>query len=265
MGTVIALANQKGGVGKTTTSVNLGACLADAGKKVLLIDLDPQGNATSGLGINKKKIEQSVYDVLINDVALHDVIRPSSHRGLDIAPTTIELSGAEVELTSMMARETRLKDGFEDVQDQYDYILIDCPPSLGLLTINAFTAADSILIPVQSEYYALEGLSQLINTIQLVRKHFNKNLKIEGVLLTMFNKRTNLGQEVNNEVKKFFGDQVYKTVIPRNVRLSEAPSHGLAIIDYDKRSTGAQVYQQLAKEVLGGHGEKKTNRIRTWN
>ena len=256
MGTVIALANQKGGVGKTTTSVNLGACLADAGKKVLLIDLDPQGNATSGLGIDKKKIEQSVYDVLINDVALHDVIRPSSHRGLDIAPTTIELSGAEVELTSMMARETRLKDGFEDVQDQYDYILIDCPPSLGLLTINAFTAADSILIPVQSEYYALEGLSQLINTIQLVRKHFNKNLKIEGVLLTMFDKRTNLGQEVNNEVKKFFGDQVYKTVIPRNVRLSEAPSHGLAIIDYDKRSTGAQVYQQLAKEVLVAHGEK---------
>ena len=256
METVIALANQKGGVGKTTTSVNLGACLADAGKKVLLIDLDPQGNATSGLGINKKKIEQSVYDVLINDVALHDVIRPSSHRGLDIAPTTIELSGAEVELTSMMARETRLKDGFEDVQDQYDYILIDCPPSLGLLTINAFTAADSILIPVQSEYYALEGLSQLINTIQLVRKHFNKNLKIEGVLLTMFDKRTNLGQEVNNEVKKFFGDQVYKTVIPRNVRLSEAPSHGLAIIDYDKRSTGAQVYQQLAKEVLAAYGEK---------
>ena len=256
MGTVIALANQKGGVGKTTTSVNLGACLADAGKKVLLIDLDPQGNATSGLGINKKKIEQSVYDVLINDVALHDVIRPSSHQGLDIAPTTIELSGAEVELTSMMARETRLKDGFEDVQDQYDYILIDCPPSLGLLTINAFTAADSILIPVQSEYYALEGLSQLINTIQLVRKHFNKNLKIEGVLLTMFDKRTNLGQEVNNEVKKFFGDQVYKTVIPRNVRLSEAPSHGLAIIDYDKRSTGAQVYQQLAKEVLAAYGEK---------
>ncbi|HJA22906.1 MAG TPA: AAA family ATPase [Candidatus Limosilactobacillus intestinavium] len=256
MGTVIALANQKGGVGKTTTSVNLGACLADAGKKVLLIDLDPQGNATSGLGIDKKKIEQSVYDVLINDVALHDVIRPSSHQGLDIAPTTIELSGAEVELTSMMARETRLKDGFEDVQDQYDYILIDCPPSLGLLTINAFTAADSILIPVQSEYYALEGLSQLINTIQLVRKHFNKNLKIEGVLLTMFDKRTNLGQEVNNEVKKFFGDQVYKTVIPRNVRLSEAPSRGLAIIDYDKRSTGAQVYQQLAKEVLAAHGEK---------
>lgn len=256
MGTVIALANQKGGVGKTTTSVNLGACLADEGKKVLLIDLDPQGNATSGLGIDKKKIQQSVYDVLINDVPLKEVILKSSHPGLDIAPTTIELSGAEVELTSVMARETRLKDGFEDVKDQYDFILIDCPPSLGLLTINAFTAADSILIPVQSEYYALEGLSQLMNTIQLVRKHFNKSLKIEGVLLTMFDKRTNLGQEVNAEVKKFFGSQVYNTVIPRNVRLSEAPSHGQAIVDYDKRSTGAQVYKRLAKEVLAAHGKK---------
>lgn len=256
MGTIIALANQKGGVGKTTTSVNLGACLADAGKKVLLIDLDPQGNATSGLGIDKKTIEQSVYDVLINDVPLTDVIQRSSHPGLDIAPTTIELSGAEVELTSLMARETRLKDGFAGVQDKYDFILIDCPPSLGLLTINAFTAADSILIPVQSEYYALEGLSQLMNTIQLVRKHFNKNLKIEGVLLTMFDRRTNLGQEVNAEVKKYFGSQVYQTVIPRNVRLSEAPSHGLAIIDYDPKSTGAKVYQQLAKEVLAAHGEK---------
>lgn len=256
MATVIALANQKGGVGKTTTSVNLGACLADAGKKVLLIDLDPQGNATSGLGIDKKKIEQSVYDVLIDDVPLANVVQKSSHEGLDIAPTTIELSGAEVELTSMMARETRLKDAFGDVKDQYDFILIDCPPSLGLLTINAFTASDSILIPVQSEYYALEGLSQLMNTIQLVRKHFNKSLKIEGVLLTMFDKRTNLGQEVNEEVRKFFGSQVYKTVIPRNVRLSEAPSHGLAIVDYDARSRGARVYQELAKEVLADHGEK---------
>lgn len=255
MGYVIALANQKGGVGKTTTSVNLGACLADLGKKVLLIDLDPQGNATSGLGIDKKSIQQSVYDVLINDVDLKDIIMPSSHQGMDIAPTTIALSGAEVELTSLMARETRLKDAFGTVKDEYDYILIDCPPSLGLLTINAFTACDSILIPVQSEYYALEGLSQLLNTIKLVRKHFNPDLKIEGVLLTMFDKRTNLGQQVNAEVKKFFGSQVYQTIIPRNVRLSEAPSHGEAIVDYDKRSTGAQVYQQLAKEVLANHGE----------
>ncbi|WP_295745932.1 AAA family ATPase [uncultured Limosilactobacillus sp.] len=256
MANVIALANQKGGVGKTTTSVNLGACLANDGQRVLLIDLDPQGNATSGLGVDKRQIEQSVYDVMINDVPLTDVIQPSSHQGLDIAPTTIELSGAEVELTSMMARETRLKDAFGDVRDQYDYILIDCPPSLGLLTINAFTAADSILIPVQSEYYAMEGLSQLMNTMKLVQKHFNRNLKIEGVLLTMFDKRTNLGQQVNSEVQKFFGDQVYKTIIPRNVRLSEAPSYGQAIIDYDPRSTGAKVYQQLAKEVLADHGEE---------
>ena len=192
MGYVIALANQKGGVGKTTTSVNLGACLADAGKKVLLIDLDPQGNATSGLGIDKKDIDESVYDVLINDVDLKNVILPSSHQGLDIVPTTIALSGAEVELTNLMARETRLKDAFGDVKDEYDYILIDCPPSLGLLTINAFTACDSILIPVQSEYYALEGLSQLLNTIKLVRKHFNSALmrKSRSTLVTRSMKRS---------------------------------------------------------------------------
>lgn len=256
MGAVIALANQKGGVGKTTTSVNLGACLADLGKRVLLIDLDPQGNATSGLGIEKRQIEKSVYDVLIDEeTMLKDVIQPSSHPGLDIAPTTIALSGAKVELTNLMARETRLKDSFGTVKDDYDFILIDCPPSLGLLTINAFTAADSVLIPVQSEYYALEGLSQLQNTINLVKRHFNPRMKIEGVLLTMYDKRTNLGQQVNAEVRKAFGDRVYETVIPRNVRLSEAPSHGLAIVDYDKRSTGAHVYKQLAKEVLAKHGK----------
>jgi chromosome partitioning protein len=255
MATVIALANQKGGVGKTTTSVNLGACLADLKQRVLLIDLDPQGNATSGLGIEKRNIKKSVYDVLINDVPLKEVIQPSSHPGLDIAPTTIALSGAEVELTNLMARETRLKDAFGDIHNHYDFILIDCPPSLGLLTINAFTAADSILIPVQSEYYALEGLSQLQNTINLVRKHFNPDMKIEGVLLTMYDRRTNLGQQVNAEVQKAFGNLVYRTIIPRNVRLSEAPSHGLAIVDYDRRSTGAQVYQQLAKEVLAKHGK----------
>lgn len=177
------------------------------------------------------------------------------HDGLDIVPTTIQLSGAEIELTSMMARETRLKDAIDSVKDTYDYVLIDCPPSLGLLTINAFTASDSILIPVQSEYYALEGLSQLLNTIKLVQKHFNPALKIEGVLMTMFDARTNLGQQVNAEVKKFFGDQVYDTIIPRNVRLSEAPSHGLPIIDYDPKSKGAEVYRQLAKEVLAAHGK----------
>ena len=256
MGSVIALANQKGGVGKTTTSVNLGACLADQGQHVLLIDLDPQGNATSGLGVEKREIEKSVYDVLINDEPLKNVIRHSSHPGLDIAPTTIALSGAEVELTNLMARETRLKDAFGDVKDQYDFILIDCPPSLGLLTINAFTACNSILIPVQSEYYALEGLSQLLNTIKLVQKHFNPKLSIEGVLLTMYDVRTNLGAEVIEEVRKTFRERVYQTVIPRITRLAEAPSYGMAIIDYDRRSRGAEVYQALAKEVLTANGDK---------
>lgn len=255
MGYVIALANQKGGVGKTTTSVNLGACLAEQGQHVLLIDIDPQGNATSGTGISKATIEQDVYHVLIDETPIKDVIMKTVHGGLDIVPTTIQLSGAEIELTSMMARETRLKDAIDSVKDTYDYVLIDCPPSLGLLTINAFTASDSILIPVQSEYYALEGLSQLLNTIKLVQKHFNPALKIEGVLMTMFDARTNLGQQVNAEVKKFFGDQVYDTIIPRNVRLSEAPSHGLPIIDYDPKSKGAEVYRQLAKEVLAAHGK----------
>lgn len=255
MGYVIALANQKGGVGKTTTSVNLGACLAEQGQHVLLIDIDPQGNATSGTGISKATIEQDVYHVLIDETPIKDVIMKTVHDGLDIVPTTIQLSGAEIELTSMMARETRLKDAIDSVKDTYDYVLIDCPPSLGLLTINAFTASDSILIPVQSEYYALEGLSQLLNTIKLVQKHFNPALKIEGVLMTMFDARTNLGQQVNAEVKKFFGDQVYDTIIPRNVRLSEAPSHGLPIIDYDPKSKGAEVYHQLAKEVLAAHGK----------
>jgi len=255
MGYVIALANQKGGVGKTTTSVNLGACLAEMHKKVLLIDLDPQGNATSGTGIEKPTIEEDIYDVLVNDAELKNVILESAHPGLDIAPTTIQLSGAEMELTSMMARETRLNDAIKTVSDQYDYILIDCPPSLGLLTINAFTASDSILIPVQSEYYALEGLSQLLNTIKLVQKHFNPDLKIEGVLLTMYDERTNLGQQVKEEVQKFFGDKVYETIIPRNVRLAEAPSHGLPIIDYDPRSKGSLVYVELAKEVVAAHGK----------
>jgi len=255
MGYVIALANQKGGVGKTTTSVNLGACLAEMHQKVLLIDLDPQGNATSGTGIEKPTIEEDIYDVLVNDAELKNVILESAHPGLDIAPTTIQLSGAEMELTSMMARVTRLNDAIKTVSDQYDYILIDCPPSLGLLTINAFTASDSILIPVQSEYYALEGLSQLLNTIKLVQKHFNPDLKIEGVLLTMYDERTNLGQQVKEEVQKFFGDKVYETIIPRNVRLAEAPSHGLPIIDYDPRSKGSLVYVELAKEVVAAHGK----------
>ncbi len=255
MGRIIALANQKGGVGKTTTSINLGACLAELGKKVLLIDADAQGNATSGLGIRKADIKADVYDVLVNETPITDVIIHTSRKNLDIVPATIQLSGAEIELTSQMAREKRLADAVLPIRDTYDYILIDCPPSLGMLTINAFTTCDAILIPVQSEYYALEGLSQLLNTIQLVQKHFNPNLKIEGVLLTMLDARTNLGNEVVEEVKRFFKDKVYNTIIPRNVRLSEAPSHGMSIIDYDPSSRGAKEYMALAKEVLAAHGE----------
>ncbi|MCC5894348.1 MAG: ParA family protein [Alkalibacterium sp.] len=250
MAQIIAVANQKGGVGKTTTTVNLGASLAYVGKKVLLIDMDAQGNATSGLGVRKGEVDRDIYDVLINEVPLEDVILPSSRDNLSMVPATIQLAGAEVELTSLMARETRLKSAVETVKDQYDYILIDCPPSLGHLTINAFTASDSVLIPVQCEYYALEGLSQLLNTVRLVQKHFNKDLKVEGVLLTMLDARTNLGFEVVNEVKKYFREKVYQTIIPRNIRLSEAPSYGLSIIDYDLKSKGAEVYQALAEEVL---------------
>ncbi|API88485.1 sporulation initiation inhibitor Soj [Marinilactibacillus sp. 15R] len=250
MAQIIAVANQKGGVGKTTTTVNLGASLAYAGKRILLIDMDAQGNATSGLGIRKGEVDKDIYDVLINEVPLEDVILPTSRENLSIVPATIQLAGAEVELTSLMARETRLKSAIETLDDIYDYVFIDCPPSLGHLTINAFTASDSVLIPVQCEYYALEGLSQLLNTVRLVQKHFNKELKVEGVLLTMLDARTNLGFEVVNEVKKYFREKVYTTIIPRNIRLSEAPSYGLSIIDYDLRSKGAEVYQELAKEVM---------------
>ncbi|KRM19589.1 chromosome partitioning protein parA [Ligilactobacillus hayakitensis DSM 18933 = JCM 14209] len=253
MGTVIAIANQKGGVGKTTTSVNLGACLADFGKKVLLVDTDAQGNATSGIGIRKSAIQNDVYDVIVNELPIRQAIMKSEKENLDVVPATIQLAGAEIELTAQMAREKKLYAALQEVKAEYDFIIIDCPPSLGLLTINAFTASDSILIPVQSEYYALEGLSQLMNTIHLVQKHFNPNLQIEGVLMTMLDARTNLGQQVVAEVKKFFKDKVYTTVIPRNVRLSEAPSHGLSIIDYDPKSRGAQEYQSLTKEVLRAH------------
>ncbi|WP_025784272.1 ParA family protein [Sporosarcina sp. D27] len=250
MGRIIAIANQKGGVGKTTTSVNLSACLAHIGKKVLLIDTDPQGNATSGVGINKGDVQNCIYDILIDDVPMKDVILPTKVPQLDCIPATISLAGAEIELVSTISREVRMKHAIQEVKADYDYIVIDCPPSLGLLTINALTASDSIVIPVQCEYYALEGLSQLLSTIRLVQKHLNENLVIDGVLLTMFDARTNLGIQVIDEVKKYFQDKVYKTIIPRNVRLSEAPSHGEPIILYDARSRGAEVYLELAKEVV---------------
>ena len=250
MARVIAVANQKGGVGKTTTTINLGASLADEGKKVLLVDSDAQGNATSGLGVSKTEVEIDIYDILINEAPIQDVIVASSRENMDLVPASIQLAGAEVELSNMKHRETRLKKALDSVRDEYDYILIDCPPSLGHLTINAFTASDSVLIPVQCEYYALEGLSQLLNTVRLVQKHFNNQLKIEGVLLTMLDRRTNLCYEVVEEVKKYFHEKVYETIIPRNVRLSEAPSYGLSIVDYDRQSLGAQTYRELAKEVL---------------
>ena len=250
MARIISVANQKGGVGKTTTTVNLGASLAFVGKKILLVDSDAQGNATSGMGIRKPDVTNDIYDVLVNEVPIQDAIYPTSRENLDIVPATLQLAGAEIELTSMMARESRLKMALNEVKDQYDFILIDCPPSLGHLTINAFTASDSILIPVQCEYYALEGLSQLLNTVRLVQKHFNPELEIEGVLLTMYDARTNLGAEVVEEVRRYFQEKVYDTIIPRNIRLSEAPSHGMSSIDDDIRSKGAEVYQALAKEVL---------------
>ncbi|GAB6933777.1 MAG TPA: AAA family ATPase [Calditerricola sp.] len=250
MGKIIAVANQKGGVGKTTTSVNLGACLSTLGKKVLLVDIDPQGNTTSGIGINKADVQYCIYDVLINDINPLDAILHTNIKGLDVIPATIQLAGAEIELVPVISREVRLRKALGVVQDRYDYILIDCPPSLGILTVNSLTAADSVIIPIQCEYYALEGLSQLLNTIRLVQKHLNPDLRIEGVLLTMLDARTNLGLQVIEEVKKYFKDKVYRTIIPRNVRLSEAPSHGQPIITYDPKCRGAEVYMELAKEVI---------------
>lgn len=249
MGKIIAIANQKGGVGKTTTSVNLSALLAKKGKKVVLIDADPQGNATSGLGL-EKDVEKSLYDVLINEEPVAGTLQDTVEKNLKICPSNMNLAGAEVELVSQMSREHRLKEQLEGIKDKYDYIFIDCPPSLGLITLNSFTAADSVLIPVQCEYYALEGLGQLLNTINLVKKHLNKSLEIEGALLTMYDIRTNLSNQVVKEVKKYFDNKVYKTVIPRNVRLSEAPSFGMPITMYDPKSKGARSYEKLAKEFL---------------
>jgi len=250
MSKIIAVANQKGGVGKTTTAVNLSACLAVKNKKVLLIDIDPQGNTTSGVGVDKNTVGMSIYDVVINEVNIEDIIVPTKIKNLMLCPSNINLAGAEVELVSVISRETRLKAALEDIRSNYDFIMIDCPPSLGLLTVNALTAADTILVPIQCEYYALEGLSQLMNTVKIVQKHLNRNLSVEGVVLTMFDARTNLSIQVVDEVKRYFGNKVYRTIIPRNVRLSEAPSYGLPIILYDPKSKGAECYMDLAEEAI---------------
>ncbi|MBN1192775.1 MAG: ParA family protein [Coriobacteriia bacterium] len=247
---VLAVVNQKGGVGKSTTAVNLSATLADGGKRVLLIDLDPQGNATSGYGLDKNQREQCVYDALLNDVPLSQLIEPVGVEGVFMVPSTIQLAGAEIELVSAFSRESKLKQMLEPVKGDFDFVVIDCPPSLGLLTINALTASDGVLIPVQCEYYALEGLSKLLESVRLVKTHLNPGLEVFGVVMTMYDARTRLSQQVVEEVKDFFGERVFDTVIPRSVRLSEAPSYGQPITIFDSSGRGSEAYRQLAKEVM---------------
>ncbi|MFY9115257.1 MAG: AAA family ATPase [Dethiobacteria bacterium] len=250
MSRVIAVANQKGGVGKTTTAVNLSASLAYLGQEVLLVDIDPQGNATSGLGVERNEIKSCIYDVLINEIPIERAIVDTKFDRLKAVPASIQLAGAEVELVLSISREIKLKEALRAVENKHSIIIIDCPPSLGLLTLNALTAAGSVIIPIQCEYYALEGLGQLMNTINLVKKHLNPNLHIEGVVLTMYDARTNLSAQVAGEVKNYFNEMVYNNIIPRNVRLSEAPSYGKPIIEYDPRSKGSEVYLGLAREVM---------------
>lgn len=250
MGRIIVIANQKGGVGKTTTAVNLAACMAQLDKKTLLIDSDPQGNATSGMGVDKRELKNSIYDVLINHVPIHQAILHSTVEKLDILPSNIDLAGAEIEMVSMISRETILARAVQEIREEYEYIFIDAPPSLGLITLNAFAAADQVLIPIQCEFYALEGLSQLIKTISLIKKHINKALEVEGVVLTMYDGRTNLSIQVVEEVKRFFAQKVHRAVIPRNVRLGEAPSHGKPITVYDPKCAGAEAYMDLARELM---------------
>lgn len=246
---ILSIANQKGGVGKTTTSVNLATALSAIGQKVLLVDLDPQGNASTGLGVKRAGLRSSTYDIIFEDATVEETVKKTKVPGLDVLPSSIHLSGAEIELVNLENREYRLKDGLSQ-QNNYDYIIIDCPPSLSLLTLNAFVASHSIVVPLQCEFYALEGLSHLVKTIERVKKNFNPELDIHGVVLTMFDKRNNLSEAVANDVREYFGDTVYKTVIPRNVRLSEAPSYGLPAIVYDMRCPGSKAYINLAKEIL---------------
>ena len=259
MAKIISICNQKGGTGKTTTAVNLSSALAALDKKILIIDVDPQGNATSGVGINKNEIQKSVYDVLLNRLSIQETIVKTNYKNLDIVPCNINLTGAEIELVGALSRETRLKRALDSVKDQYDYIFIDSPPSLGLLTLNAFVASDSILIPIQCEFYALDGVSQLLNTISLIRDGLNPTLSVEGVLLTMADFRTNLTGEVINEINNYFKDKVYKAIIPRNVKLSECPSFGKPINHYDNNSIGAKKYVELAKEFLSQHEKVVSN------
>ena len=254
--TIVAIANQKGGVGKSTTAINLSACLAGFDERVLIIDLDPQGNATSGLGIDRDSIDLSIYHVLLGDETIPDIVEPTNVRNLFVGPATIDLAGAEIELVSVFSRESRLGAALEEVVDDYDFVLIDCPPSLGLLTVNALAAADEVFIPIQCEYYALEGVSQLLRNIDLVRDNLNPKVSIGGVLLTMYDGRTNLSSDVASQVRQFFGDTTYATVVPRSVRLSEAPSYGEPIESFDPMSRGAIAYRQAAREFLERHGRK---------
>lgn len=250
MGRIIAIANQKGGVGKTTTAINLSACLAEAGQKVLVLDIDPQGNTTSGLGINKEEIGNTIYQVILQEIEIEDAICKQTFKNLDVIPSNVNLAGAEIDLIDVENREYILKNAILKVRDNYDYVILDCPPSLSMLTVNAMTAADTVLVPIQCEYYALEGLTQLIHTINLVKKKLNPELELEGVVFTMYDSRTNLSLQVVENVKDNLKQNIYKTIIPRNIRLAEAPSHGLPINIYDSKSSGAESYRLLAEEVM---------------
>lgn len=255
MGRIIAVANQKGGVGKSTTAINLSACLAEKGKKVLTVDIDPQGNTTSGLGVDKNSAEHTLYELLLGEIAIQDCIIENTVEGVDLIPSNMNLSGAEIELIGIEDKEFILRNAVDQIKDNYNYIIMDCPPSLSMLTINALSAANSVLVPIQCEYYALEGLSQLIHTIELVQDRLNPGLNIEGVVFTMYDARTNLSLEVVENVKENLNQNIYKTIIPRNVRLAEAPSYGLPINKYDSRSAGAESYRLLAEEVINREEE----------